>query len=66
MEHRPSLERIAQASTTVDPVFLHTPQFVGDQGLAHASGGRKPGSTVLIDALSWGWAATSRPSRSTE
>jgi threonine dehydratase len=30
MEHRLSVERIAQASTTVDPVFLHTPQIVSE------------------------------------
>jgi threonine dehydratase len=27
MEHRLSLERIEQAATVIDPVFLHTPQF---------------------------------------
>jgi threonine dehydratase len=27
MPHRLSLERIAQAATSIDPIFLHTPQF---------------------------------------
>jgi threonine dehydratase len=30
MEHRLSLERITEASAMVDPVFLHTPQFVSE------------------------------------
>src|SRR4029434_10170785 len=28
--HRLSLERIPQAAQTIDPVFLHTPQFVSE------------------------------------
>jgi threonine dehydratase len=35
--HRLSLDRIAEASRTIDPVFLHTPQFISERLSARLS-----------------------------